>query len=236
MKLSRSISALTVGVMATSTAIAMSGSAALAQDVTISDDTPTTETSVEEYCHENVCVQIERSQTEEYIPYTPEEGEEFSEYPSIYPSYPVVEPVAQSEPEDYFFCADDGYGVPTTYISTEGKNLPLVRWVSHYFAGSGYDPETRCDRVSERFNRFYEAGILNYITTGYVNRLPVVCVSSEIGGPCTDVLFTLKPGADATQTIQQLFDVRVGQAGPLQESGSRTYINLNQHVRELANR
>ena len=234
MKLPRSISALTLGVMATGAAMAMSG-AAMAQEVNVSTDGATSETTVEEYCHENVCVYIERTQTEEYVPYEPEKTEEFTEEFTEYPPYPVVEPVVQNEP-DSFFCGTDGYGVPTTYISTEEQTLPLVRWVSHYFAGSGYDPETRCDQVTERFNRFYEAGILNYITTGFVNRLPVVCVSSEIGGPCTDVLFTLKPGQDATQTIQQLFDVRVGQAGPLQESGSRVYIDLNQHVRELASR
>jgi hypothetical protein len=45
--------------------------------------------------------------------------------------------------------------------------------------------------------------------------------------------FTLKPGEDAAQAVQQLFDVRVGQDGPLYESGSRVYFDLNDRLSEL---
>jgi hypothetical protein len=48
-----------------------------------------------------------------------------------------------------------------------------------------------------------------------MNRMPVVCVSSTNGGECTGLLFTLKPGQNASRTLQQLFDIRQGAAGPL---------------------
>jgi hypothetical protein len=143
-----------------------------------------------------------------------------------------VEPIAT----DSFFCGRSPNGVPTTYVNTQTGNLPLVRWVSHYFQPSGYTPETRCRDVSQRFNRFYTQGILNFITTGIVNQQPVVCVASTRGGPCTGVLFTLKAGENATRVIQQLFDVRVGASGPLHESEDRIYIDMRPYTQQLATR
>lgn len=141
---------------------------------------------------------------------------------------PVERPIYVSK--DYFFCGRGSHGVPTTFVNTPTGNTPLVRWVSHHFAHSGYTPEARCQEVSQRFNLFYQRGTLNYITTGIVNNQPVVCVASDIGGPCTGVLFTLKPKEDATQVVQQLFDVRAGAAGPLHESGSRIYIDMRPYT------
>ncbi|NER00624.1 MAG: hypothetical protein F6K30_28675 [Cyanothece sp. SIO2G6] len=125
--------------------------------------------------------------------------------------------------------------VPTTvFYSAEGA-LPVIHWVSHYFAHSGWDPLTRCRAVSGRFQNFYEAGILNYLTTGVVNRLPVVCVAEEVGGSCSGVLLTLKPEQDGDAVVQQLFDLSYGrQVGALYESGSRTYISIEQYLEGLA--
>ncbi len=131
---------------------------------------------------------------------------------------------------DSFYCGKDYHGRPTTLVSTPGGVLPIVRWVSDYFNPSGYDPGTRCQEVSNRFDLFYRQGRLNYVTTGIVNRLPVVCVASEMGGPCTGVLFTLKPNEDASRVIQQLFDVRAGASGSLYESESRQYIDVNRYI------
>jgi hypothetical protein len=137
---------------------------------------------------------------------------------------------------DSFYCGKDRYSRPTTFASTSGGTLPIVRWVSQYFAASGYDPETRCQEVSGRFDLFYKQGRLNYVTTGIVNRLPVVCVASQIGGPCTGVLFTLKPDENASRVIQQLFDVRAGASGSLYESESRQYVDMKQYVNDVKSR
>lgn len=217
----------------------------------------TQKVNLEKVCHEDVCVEVQVEQsvnpsgdnqtmgspqvqetvcTEEAPCETmeyPEDGVPvYEEYPG---AYPVAEPISY-EGGDTFVCGGDDYGSPTTYVESGGQSLPLIHWVSEYFSGSGYDPLTRCEQVTERFNRFYEDGRLNFITTGFVNRQPVVCVSGYIGGPCTDVLFTLKPGEDAAQAIQQLFDVRVGQSGPLYESGSRVYFDLKDRLSELSAR
>lgn len=139
-------------------------------------------------------------------------------------------PCGQPIAKDYFFCGKDPHGRPTTYVNTPSGNLPLVRWVSHYFEPSGYTPDVRCRDVSQRFNQFYRQGILNFITTGFINNQPVVCVASRMGGPCTATLFTLKSGQSATRTIQQLFDVRAGASGPLLESEERIYVDMRPYI------
>lgn len=240
MKLALSISALAASTIAYGISMA-APAAAQTPDVT-------QQVNVEKVCHENVCVEVQVEQSVK-----PSGENPIAVYPQVEPTVcteeapceameypeegiPVYDPVAEPisyEGGDTFMCGSDDYGSPTTYVANGGQSLPLISWVSHYFSGSGYDPQTRCEQVTERFNRFYQDGRLNFITTGFVNRQPVVCVSGYIGGPCTDVLFTLKPGEDAAQAVQQLFDVRVGQDGPLYESGSRVYFDLNDRLSEL---
>ena len=135
-----------------------------------------------------------------------------------------------------FACVESAYyhAPPTTvFYSPEGA-LPVIHWVSDYFDGSGYDPLTRWRAVSGRFQRYYEAGVLNYITTGIVNRLPVICVTDQMGGPCQGVLLTLKPGQNASFVVQRLFDLSYGnRVGALYESGSRVYINVENYLSGL---
>lgn len=152
-----------------------------------------------------------------------------------------VEPVTEVEvileddkvnPTGFFSCNETPTPL-TAFYSPEGS-LPVIYWVSEYFTHSGWDPLTRCRSVTGRFQRYYEEGTLDYITTGIVNRLPVVCVSSELGGPCTGVLLTLKPGENASLVIQRLFDLSYGRnVGPLYESGSRLYLDFNQYLEQL---
>ncbi len=119
-------------------------------------------------------------------------------------------------------------GVPVTFARTPIGAIPIINWVSDYFGDSGYTPERRCQEVSGRFQSAYNQGTLNYITTGYKNGQPVVCTSSSNGGPCSMVLFTLKPGSDASRTVQQLFDIRNLAAGPLYESeDDKIYLDMN---------
>ena len=118
-------------------------------------------------------------------------------------------------------------GVPATVALTPAGQKTVIRWVSGYFSESGYTPMTRCREVTERFQTFMNQGVLNYITTGYMNSQPVVCVTSSNGGGCQGLLFTLKRGENASRVLQQLFEVKAGAGGPLNESSERVYINVN---------
>ncbi|NJM76186.1 MAG: hypothetical protein HC852_10840 [Acaryochloridaceae cyanobacterium RU_4_10] len=112
-------------------------------------------------------------------------------------------------------------GYPTTMAMTSRGPVPVIRWTSNYFGSGGYSPRYRCNIVSSKFQQYYKAGTLNYLTTGTANKMPVVCVAASKGGPCDGVLFTLKPGSDPWTTLTKLMNVRA-QASPvvLNESAS----------------
>jgi hypothetical protein len=134
------------------------------------------------------------------------------------------------------FSCDNSGSLPTTVAMNRetGNKLSIVRWYSEYFTGSGYDPITRCQEVTARFQRSYNDGSLNYMTAGIVNGMPVIC-AAQSGGSCNrgNLLFTLKRGVNAAETLQRLFDVRDLSAGPLYESGGRTYVNLKKMLAPL---
>jgi hypothetical protein len=116
-----------------------------------------------------------------------------------------------------FYCgksSSKSNGVPTTFVRTQdGKDLPLIRWVSNYF--TGLTPQQRCLQVSRRFQRSYDNGTLKYIKPGMFKGQPVVCATEQRNAACTDttLLFTLKPGSDPNATARQLFDRRALAAG-----------------------
>jgi hypothetical protein len=116
-------------------------------------------------------------------------------------------------------------GVPTTYAQV-GPNeyKPVIRWTSPYSSGSGYTPQQRCLEVTRRFNTLYtRPGGIDIITTGYLNGLPVIYSPSNgrERANSSNLLFTLKKGENATEKIQQLFDLREGVGtSPLFESSS----------------
>jgi hypothetical protein len=124
-------------------------------------------------------------------------------------------------------------GAPATLAQTaQGETVPVILWVSDYFSQSGFDPQTRCQLVSERFQQYYSEGTLNYLTTGRMNRMPVVCVAEVEGGSCSGLLFTLKPENNPSETLQRLLAVRVRAQGPLNETNSRIYIDMKQYLEE----
>lgn len=127
--------------------------------------------------------------------------------------------------EQRFGCAQSG-GVPATMAKTKRGYVPVIRWTSDYFGSSGWSPQARCQEVSDRFEAYHKDGTLNFLTTGRMNRQSVVCVASREGGPCSGLLFTLKPGSNPGQTLQRLLDVRYRATGPLNESSARVYINM----------
>jgi uncharacterized surface protein with fasciclin (FAS1) repeats len=134
-----------------------------------------------------------------------------------------------------FICVSGTNGLPTTYAVTARGRVPVVRWFSDYFSGGGFTPERRCQDVSARFQSFYNSGQLNFIASGYVNGQAVVCAAQASGYPCTgaNVLFTLKPGSNAADTVRRLFNIRAGASGPLYESQdepSAVYIDFKQFL------
>jgi hypothetical protein len=128
-----------------------------------------------------------------------------------------------------FFCGTSN-SLPTTFARTERGDIPVIRWTSNYFADSGWTPERRCAEVSDRFQTYYQDGTLNYLTTGIINGLPVICTAEREDGPCENLLLTLKSGVNAGATLQELLAVRVGASGPMDQSSPRVYINMEEYL------
>jgi len=122
-------------------------------------------------------------------------------------------------------------GAPATMVETaDGRRVPLIRWTSSTFDGAGWTPARRCQEVSQRFETFRQQGRLNYLTTGRMNSLPVICTAKQTGDACDGLLYTLKPGQDPTTSLTRLLDVRFKARGPLNETQERVYINVNELI------
>ncbi|MBW4620211.1 MAG: COP23 domain-containing protein [Cyanosarcina radialis HA8281-LM2] len=137
---------------------------------------------------------------------------------------------APSYAESVNFRCDTSGSLPTLVARSEetGRTTPIIRFFSEYFADSGYNSYERCYQVAGRFQDAFNEGRLDFLTVGIVNRQKVVCATYS-GGSCnsSNVLFTLKSGADAADTLQRLFNVRDLAAGPLFESTGRPYIEFS---------
>ena len=148
----------------------------------------------------------------------------------------VSSPVLASEPLASGISCISTNGVPATVVSTKaGKQVPIIYWKSKAFSGSGWTPSRRCQEVSSRFQEYHQSGMLNFITTGRMNGLPVICVAKSNGGSCAGLLYTLKPGQNATATLQKVLDILTRpDAAPLQETTARLYVNFDSMVRDKA--
>lgn len=108
----------------------------------------------------------------------------------------------------------------STTVKTERGSIPLIRWTDNSFPPP-FSPQQRCEIVSERFRKFDNNGTLKYIKADTINNLPALCVAAYKGGSClpNGLLITLKPGADANQTLLKILDRRVwASAGTIQLS------------------
>ena len=140
----------------------------------------------------------------------------------------------KSETQTRFICRKgfdkaSGKHWPTTYAFTAGQKQAIIRWSTEYFTKSGWEPQSRCEEVTPRFQKAYENGSLNFITNGTMNNQPVICTASQDDGPCVDLLMTLRDTDDGPQLVRELGEILSGTAtGPMQHnSDAQVYIQLD---------
>lgn len=144
----------------------------------------------------------------------------------------IVVPLVKAAPAAGGFVCGTAQGVPSTNaVKRDGSQVPVIRWTSTTFEASGWSQQRRCKEVSSRFNTYLQQGRLAYITTGRINRLPVICTAKKKGAPCDGLLYTLKPGQNATATLRNLLEIRVKARGPLNETSSRLYVSLDEMLK-----
>jgi Circadian oscillating protein COP23 len=152
-------------------------------------------------------------------------------------------PTEQSANVVTFFCGktyDSGSDsqIPTTLVwqSEKQGNVALIRWKSEYF---GKDTQKRCEIVSAKFQKMWNSGQLNYLATGEIKKLPVVCGVANEGDTCNskNQLFTLKPYSDKDNLIKQLEGVFKGESSsPVYESGGASSSKLEIRTNAKGNR
>ena len=152
-------------------------------------------------------------------------------------SAPIQTPAATTNTIPSGFLCDTTGDVPTTvYQSGQGDSEPWIKWVSDHFSGSGWSPDTRCQEVSSRLETYRRNKKLRYVTLGTVNNQSVICVASKDQGPCEGIIYTLKPGQDGVQALNNLFAWRKGGEGLESNYESATaipYINVGTKLDEV---
>jgi hypothetical protein len=103
-------------------------------------------------------------------------------------------------------------GNPTTIVNTPRGVIQFIVWKSEFFSNSDWTPQRRCEEVSQRFQKFYEQGILKIITNGTMNGQPVICIAENKAGQgliCkkNGLLITLEPTDNPQQLMQDLFSI-----------------------------
>ncbi|MFM6157929.1 MAG: COP23 domain-containing protein, partial [Sphaerospermopsis kisseleviana] len=120
------------------------------------------------------------------------------------------------------------------WVPQRQVHVLFVAWKSEYFAKGGWTPLQRCQVVSEKFHKFNESGLLNYLTTGTVKGYPVICVAKNFGETCNgnNLLFTLKDDANPEVVLRQLMNIAEGKSSEptYQSSGPRTYLNVKNYL------
>ena len=124
----------------------------------------------------------------------------------------IAPATAQDKTNNTYYCAqlDGGWN---TFVNTPRGRINLINWANEF--SPDWTPQKRCSAVSQRFQKFLDAGNLKYIRTGNINNQPVLCVANMRGGSCPNdnVLVTLKPEADPERVLIELLDFRRSVSG-----------------------
>lgn len=108
------------------------------------------------------------------------------------------------KPETNFFCGQVD-GIPATIANTPRGEVVMIKWTQDMGA---YNPQLRCQMVSQRFQSFYASKSLRFLTSGKMNGQRVICVAQNKFAGCMPkgLLFTLRPGDDDRQFLANLLN------------------------------
>ena len=131
----------------------------------------------------------------------------------------------------------NGQTIPATVatIPQRQEAINLIFWKSEHFAA--WQPQSRCETVSPKFQTFYQDGRLRYLTHGTINGYPVICAVVDEGETCNgdNQLFQVKPNEDPQLVLRQLMDVVEGKVDEgviyqSTENPDRVYISVDEFL------
>jgi Circadian oscillating protein COP23 len=156
---------------------------------------------------------------------------------SLVASYSLesVTAIAQTPAKVKFYCGqtfdpNSNQIVPTTLVASSAKPEPiaLIQWKSKI--SGKYTPQVRCNMVSSKFQQAWETKRLNYLTAGVAKSgAGLVCGIKSRSTPCNEstMLFTLLNGADATETIERIKNIRSGTgSNPIPQSSGDEVVEI----------
>jgi hypothetical protein len=135
----------------------------------------------------------------------------------------------QAAAEEGFFYKNNSVGIPTTYARTKNGDREFIQWRTAIF--KDYPPENRAKIVTNRLNEALVPGKTVLLTTGFWNKLPVICTAKVTNGPCDKLIYTLQPGDSGVQTLQEL--IALNQSvflNPPRKEKRQIWINLNKYL------
>ncbi len=148
--------------------------------------------------------------------------------------------IAQSPTKVKFYCGQtfdpsSNAIVPTTIVASSSKREPvaLIQWKLKL--SGKYTPQVRCNMVSANFQQAWSAKRLNYLTAGVDKKsgLGIICGTKDRATPCNklSMLFTLSNGADATETIDRMKDIKAGTgSNPVPQSSGDGIVDIGSIV------
>ncbi|NEO96601.1 MAG: hypothetical protein F6K56_43435 [Moorea sp. SIO3G5] len=134
-----------------------------------------------------------------------------------------------SYPQDRTFFCSSSDGVPATIAKTSRGEVAMVLWNSSDLGESDSTPQELCEEVSEKFQTYYNTGELNYITTGQRNQQTVACLAEGDQEPCQVTLFPINPEKPRVR-LQRIFRIRVPSSGPIYETDTLIYVDLEKYL------
>ena len=124
-----------------------------------------------------------------------------------------------------FICEKDKNGIDTTFVETSKGKQPVIRWKSEIFTAAGYDPETRCQQVSLRFQQAEDNKSLRYLISEKQNNQFVICISDKENGTCNLKLFDVTPPDTVDSVLHKL---QPNASKPLEQSGGKPYLAITE--------
>jgi hypothetical protein len=146
----------------------------------------------------------------------------------------LVSAVSRAEETIRFSCTEVD-GVLATIADTPQGTTPIVFWNSPEIDTSEMTPAELCETAAQRFQAYGQEPSFPYITTGRLDRRPVVCLA-DYGGGCIEPLFALRPGelgdpgGRPPLQLGRILRVRVVGDRPVQETGCRIYVSLDHYL------
>ncbi|NJM24018.1 MAG: hypothetical protein HC874_21850 [Richelia sp. SL_2_1] len=142
-----------------------------------------------------------------------------------------------------FFCREifdkaSSEKIPATvvWVPERKGHIRLIGWKSQALPPH-ITSQKRCEIVTQKFQKFYDNGSLNYLTHGINNGYPVICSIPNQGETCNGInqLFTIRPGSNPGIVLQRLIDTLGGKGGGViiyQNSGQQIYIDMKEYFKK----